>query len=65
MSDKVLLSLQIDPETRRRLRILAAQTGVPIRKIVAQQIENLLAAVADQTLPTQTDNIPNGPHRLR
>ena len=41
--DLATITVQIPEATRRRLRMLAAETGLPIRALVTRQIDNLLA----------------------
>ena len=41
--DLATITVQIPEATRRRLRMLAAETGQPIRALVTRQIDKLLA----------------------
>ena len=51
MAEKVLISIQLDPDTRRRLRVLSAETGRPIRALLTDQIDRLLATSEPKPTP--------------
>ena len=51
--DLATITVQIPEATRRRLKVLSAETGQPIRALVTRQIDHLLTA-ADSLSLTQT-----------
>ena len=52
--DLATITVQIPEATRRRLRILAAETGLPIRVLITRQIDNLLATAQIKPPPGPT-----------
>jgi len=54
--EKVLLSIQVAPDTRQRLKVLAAQRGVSVRELLEPALNKIILSADERpcTAPTLT-----------
>lgn len=53
----VMLNVRVPPELRQRVKILAAETGVPVRTLVMEALEQRLAQPPEQPDMDDDDGI--------